>query len=279
MPPTIVKPVTKALVVTGSGSVALDVPRDLVASGFELPSEDINYRMLISSQGLEKSGKTEFALSAPGPIAIINMDDGLEGVVEKWVKKKRLWIAHFPIPPMGDKNTYLAIWRRTEDAFMKALANKDVRTIMIDTGSDWWELCRLAEFGALSPAVDIKRAYGPLNQKFRSFIKAAYQTDKNLIMTHKMKELYTVKQVVVNGQMKNQDSWDGESYKRTGFGENNFLIQVNLEHRYRGGKFETEIINCRQDMSIAGYVMDQKESNFQTLGTMVFEGTSKEDWQ
>ena len=42
-------------------------------------------RLVVRVGGLEKEGKTHFALTAPGPIGAIDMDRGMEGVVEKFL--------------------------------------------------------------------------------------------------------------------------------------------------------------------------------------------------
>lgn len=249
--------------------------------GFEEVTEDINYRMILGTQGLDKSGKTQFALTAPSPIAIINMDDGLEGVVEKWVKLgKKIWVCQVKVPAIATKDAYLTSWRKSEDAYIKAFQNKDVRTVFVDTATDWWELIRLAEFGSLTPKGDIRQMYGPLNQKFRSMLRLAHGTDKNLIISHKMKKEYITKTVSENNKAVTKDVWEG-NYEKVGFKEDGYIVQANLWHRYNTnkGQFETEITNARQDMTLAGYVMGQDECNFATLGTLLFNGTVEEDWQ
>lgn len=259
-----------------------NVPQDLAKLGFEVPSITDKPRLLVGSQGLDKTGKTEFWLSAPGPIGCINLDIGLEGVVEKWTKRgKKVWVATYNIPPVGangkplTQNDYIQFFLKTRAAYEGMLTNKDIRTVVVDTGSDWWELAKLAEFGKVNPAVDIKQAYQALNQLFRSLIRRAYDTDKNLIITHKMKEKYTSK-VGANG--KAIDSWDGSSYKKVGFGEDHYLIQVNVEHTFRDGQFGIKILNCRHDMSLAGYEMAGEECNFTGLGQLIYPDSKAEDW-
>jgi hypothetical protein len=48
---------------------------------------DVLPRLLMAIDGPQKGGKTHFALTAPGPIGILNIDNGLEGVVEKFYDK------------------------------------------------------------------------------------------------------------------------------------------------------------------------------------------------
>ena len=134
-------------------------------------------------------------------------DIGMEGVAEKWVKKKKIWVYNFNVPPISSQKSFIDIFNRTRGAFESAITNKDARTVFVDTATEWWELARLAEFGQLAPAVDIKRAYGPLNQLFRGLIRMAYDTDKNLILTHKLKEQWAT--ITENGKPK--DSWNSRA--------------------------------------------------------------------
>lgn len=252
--------------------VASGVPRDLIAMGFQPAEDEPKLRLLVSSEGQEKTGKSEFWMSAPSPIACINLDIGTEGVVEKWAKKKNIWMLNFSVPPVvqAKQGEYVGIWARTKAAYDKILAHPDVRTVVVDTNSDWWELARLAEFGSLSPAVDVKRAYPPLNMAFRSIIRAAYQTDKNLILTHKVSEKWKKNAAGV-------DAPSGE-FERAGFKEDGYLIQVNISHHYEDGKFRLRVKNCRQNMDIAGFDFFDRECSFPDLASMVF-GNSKSDWK
>lgn len=255
------------------------VPRELLSLGFEAAPTETTYRMLVGSQGLERTGKTNFWLTAPDPIAGVNMDIGLEGVVEKWSKKKKIWVASFNIPPITNQKSYIDYFKRVEAAYHGAVEHKDVRTVVVDTGDELWELMRLAEFGQLNPAADIKRAYPPLNQLYRGLIRMAYDSGKNMVVTHKVKELWTSKEVSRGGSVSTVDSWDGKSYRRAGFGDSDYLIQVNLEHYRRDGKFGMRITNSRQSMAVAGYEFEEDECTFQNLGVTIFDGTTMDDWR
>lgn len=233
---------------------------------FEDAPEKFTKRLMLSTCGRERTGKTEFALSAPDPIAIVNFDPGLEGVVEKWVRRgKKIKVSYIDIPEKADAQTWLECYKRAKAAYYAALANPKVRTVLVDTWSDLWDLMKLAEFGVLNPAVDIKRAYGPLNQIMRTMVRAAYDTDKNLILTNKMKEVYA------------KDATGNESgtgkFQRAGWGGTGYLIQSNIEHRYNREKkqFELEIIDCRQNMSVAGFVLTNSECTFDAMMNVVYE--------
>ena len=57
----------------------MKVAKETVVAGFTKVKSGIKKkRMVVAVEGREKDGKTSFALSAPAPIAIFNLDTGLE---------------------------------------------------------------------------------------------------------------------------------------------------------------------------------------------------------
>lgn len=233
--------------------------------------------MLVGSDGLDKTGKTNFFLTAPGPIAGINLDIGLEGVTRKFSKDKRIWMVNYNIPPIDTKREeYAAHYFKIKTAYEKALNHKDVRTVVIDTGTDFWELIRLAEFGVVNPKTSAgSLSYTSANNIYRGLMRMAYDSDKNLIVTHKLGKNW-IKTKTAQGA--DTSTWDG-TYERDGFRESSYLVQVNIRHFYRDGQFGIQIINCRHNMEIAGMELPQDECTFAHLGVNVFEGSTLSDWK
>lgn len=252
------------------------VPSDLASLGFESPSEEAPHRLLLGTEGPERSGKTELLLSAPGPIGILNFDWGLEGVVEKWVRKgrKKVWVYNVRIPviagmsPAKAQSACLSVLSPAKDAYFKMIEHADVRTVGIDTGSDLWALIRLADFGTLNPKGDVKQIYDVPNQVYKSFIRTVFNVgNKNLIVTHRLAPHYV------------NDKWDGESYKREGFRNSGYLIQSNLIHRFHDGEFSIEVKDCRQNPSLAGMVFTGSDCTFPRLASCILEDTVEGDWK
>lgn len=265
------------------------IPKELLALGVsEVKVDRIRKRLLMGSEGLDKTGKTEFMLTCPDPIGVINLDIGLEGVAERKVKEKKLklptgreiWVftknvisigANFV--PVGQKE-YRDYFKETMGAYHAFVRSPDVRTVAVDTHTDMWELGKLAEFGTIAPAVNVKQAYNSINAIFRSMVREVYDTEKNLILTHKLKPMY--KKTKVGDKI--VDEWDGETYKKTGFSDDQFLIQVNLVHKYINGQFVLEVRNCRQNASLNGFEFTGTECTFLNLAKWVYEGTLDKDW-
>ncbi len=148
--------------------------------------EDVpRHRIIFRSFGADKTGKDHFGLTGPSPIAIQSFDVGLEGVVEKFVRKgKDIRRTEYEF----DKNDFSQdaakkIIERFEADYRVAL--KMARTIMWDTESEFWEVARYAEFGAKS---DRPSSYERLNAWYRDLIQEAYDANVNLQLIQKVKE-------------------------------------------------------------------------------------------
>lgn len=221
-------------------------------------------RLIFASNGLEKCGKNHFGLTAPGPIFGQYFDPGgLEGMAEK-----------FLVAPLGPKEINYASYRfnkrkddqntaqEVKEQFLKDYADALgwARTIQWDE-SEFWEVCRFAEFGRESAR---GREYGPLNGEYRGLLMDAYDAGVNLQLIQKVKEAW-------------EDDKPTGKMKPTGFTQAQNVVQVNLRHSWSLDEgFQVEIVNCRQNMAIAGTVADL---NFVELAQMVYPDTTEGDWR
>ena len=221
-------------------------------------------RIIMSVSGLEKQGKTHFALTAPGPLGMFSTDIGEEGVVEKF----------------GDKDIYIMSIDRVDDdsaeqapeeyarfhgAYVKLLRGKEVRTIVLDTATEIWEILRMARFGRLTQVMPYQ--YGPVNAEYRALIREAYAYDKNLILIHKMKPKYI------------NDKRTAE-YERAGFGDTGFLVQVNARaYRYEDGDFALQIEDCRQNPALMGEELIGPMCTFPFLASLVLPNVDPGEWE
>ncbi len=215
----------------------------------------VSPRIIVSISGLEKQGKTHFALSAPGPTAMFSTDIGEEGVINKFWNDKQIQIMD-----VGARETDRAEeeFDRFKLAYNTVLEEPEIQTIVLDTASEVWELLRLARFGRLTQVMPLQ--YGPVNNEYRQLIRTAYNYDKNLILLHKMKAQYV------------NDKWNGE-YIPAAFNGTGFLVQVNARiHRYSptdGGEFALKVGDCRQNPDLAGEELVGPMCSFPMLAGMV----------
>lgn len=245
-------------------------PISLEASGFNRVNADITKRLIISSQGREKEGKTRFALTAPGPIAILNLDIGLEGVVEQFVGDKEIWQKRLSAPILPPKTEpavmiqqYLPLWEDFTTTYHNALAT--ARTVIVDSMTEAWEMLRLARFGKLTQVMPTH--YGPVNAEFNGLINAAYFSKANVIYIHREKDEY------VNNARTGKLEFAGQK-------DIPFKVQVNLRH-YRDkqdGTFKVDVLNCRQNSALMGETLEEPLNVFSYLASLVYPDTDMADW-
>ena len=214
--------------------------------------------------GKEKSGKTNLALTAPGPIALFDFDYGLEGVVDKFIGTKAIHTSEYRIGEIA-ADKFVASWERFKKEFTACLHEKEVRTMVVDTGTEMWELVRMARFGKLTQVMP--HQYGPVNGELRSLIRDTYSSDKNLILLHKMTEIY------LNNQPTGR-------FGMAGFKDIPYSVQVNvLCWRDTEQTFHAEINDCRQNADVAGMELIGEMINFPQIAQLVYPNTSEDDWK
>ena len=256
------------------------VPKDLLACGFEMPDDDPTRRMIVNTEGFDKSGKSRFWMTAPDPIAGINLDIGLEGVIQKHTGKKKLWVMTYNIPSLltseTERTNHKQHFFKVKKAIDAACNNKDVRTVVIDTGTAMWECIRLAEFGSLNPVTSKGSLdYVTSNSIYEGLIKQVYNTDKNMIITHTMDKLWT------KAPGAKASEWDGKSFARQGYKGAGFLVQTNLRHHFDPveGKFRIEVLNCRDDYTLVGMEFGHDNCTFTDVATTIYPDTEAKDWK
>ena len=224
-------------------------------------------RIILSIEGLEKCGKTHFALTAPGPTALFSLDIGEEGVVSKF-DSKDIWIMSIDRVDEDSAEEAPKEYARFKKAYLDLLRGDDVRTIILDTATEIWEILRMARFGRLTQVIPYQ--YGPVNAEYRALIREAYNYNKNLVLIHKMKPKY------VNDKRTSE-------YERAGFGDTGFLVQVNAQiYRYSpedGGEFVLYIRDCRQEPDLAGEEFVGPMCTFPFLASMVLPNMNPGNWE
>jgi len=245
-------------------------------------------RLIVAVEGKEKSGKTTFGLSAPGPIVYFDSDLGKEGVLEKFVEEKEIWEYEIKTAKeiMIDAETGPQIdaekeFQRFKRAYYQVLGENRVRTIVLDTATEVWELLRLAFFGRLAQVPPMK--YGPANEEYRRLIRAAYSSNKNLILLHRVTDEYVG---TIDAKGREHSVRTGKKL-RAGFKDTGYLVQVNLVTYYspEEREFGIQVRDCRQNMGIAGERFQGEIEgvgslcSFPFLATAIFPDTELDDWR
>lgn len=298
--------------------------------GFHFSTNDASHpRVVIAVDGRERQGKTHFCLTAPSPIVYFDFDLGAEGVMgkadapkreapgkiiittEPFISKPAETFDHIAKPHDREEAAQAhaeAEWKRFHAAFLKAvhepvLVNAKgqkiaARTIVLDTGSETYEMLRLAYFGKLTQVPTF--LYRETNSIMRSIVRESLDSDVNLILTHKLSSEW---KKVGEKQMKSG------AYERKGFDEMGHLVQANLfayraplaaaaaaQWKYKVGTgeahewlaepraakndlgFRLRVLDSRHDPNLEGLELQNEDATFANIASMLIEGTTPDDW-
>lgn len=244
-------------------------------------------RLMIGSDGPPDSGKTEFALSAPGPGKAICLDRGIEGMLDNpnppATRRKDWFYKTIPVPLVTQltQKEYQEYWRMFYQELRVALDDAPTRAILLDGDSDSWELQRLAEFGRLSKVPPT--LYDQVNGARRAMIARMYDANKIVIATNRVRRTF-ITEFKPDGTPKLNSSgnevrvWNGE-YERQGFNDTDYLWQVQLRHyRNDNGEFCVRIEKCKADMKLRGMELIGDDCNFPSLVQCIYPHVPLKEW-
>lgn len=241
-------------------------------------------RLILSIEGLEREGKTHLALNAPGPLGYMQFDPGGDDVVPKVQlidPKKVLHVAKYKLElssRMSDsQKAELAkqVWLQTLADYEHAV--KHMRSLVVDTATEWFTLLRIAAFGKLTQVMP--EQYGPVYAEWRRVIRLAYDNKCNLILLHKLKEEYIDGGQTTDGKRKAGKKTG--NLVRDGFKGIAYEVQLCVRaYRDEERNFWLRVENCRQNPEIDGFEMPvDKETGFADLAQMVYPDSDAKDWQ
>jgi len=280
------------------------LPRSFTTGGYNLPEQvrlvqgrKNKKRIMIGTDGPANSGKTEFACSAPGPGQVICLDRGFDGMFDNpnppVTRRSDFGFKVVLLPKAGQarQSDFLDYWREFYKEYLDALANPDSLTVVIDGDSDSWELQRLAEFGKLTQIPSIM--YTNVNAARRAMYNRAFDSGKIVIATNKISKDY---RPLLNPdgtpQLKDGKEvreWDGKSYSRQGFADQDYLWHLQIRHLYEPAyvndkrkevpqQWGIKIMACKANRALVGTELWGDECNFQSLVSVVYPHIPLEDW-
>ena len=244
--------------------------------GYTKAHLDWTPRLILAVDGAPGSGKTRLALTAPGPISYHNLDVGLDGVLQQFQDTKDFYFPGDGTPyilpdflPGVDDSAHGAqarpLWQRFCQDFVAAC--QQMRSVVVDTASEAYELSRLAHFGKLEQVR--ARQYGPVNQEWRTLMRTAtHNSIANVILLHHVKDEYL------------NDARTGNKI-RAGWGgiEGAVFISVRLAGPPHQSGFTCTITKCRQNASLVGVELAGEDISLAMLGQLVFPSTEPGDWE
>lgn len=234
-------------------------------------------RLIISIEGEEKTGKNHFAFGAPGPIGYHSFDYGDEGVIEKFLATgKVIHKAEYRIevpPGAGVQETSdkaNPVWNSFNSNYTLGLTR--FRTTIVDTGTDLWEIARMAYLGKLLQVMP--HHYPPVNSAYKSLFRQAYSSPGNLILLHRLKDEWINK---VDKQGKEVGIKTG-TLLLAGYKDTPYETQVHLRTFKDSDGFGALVVECRQNPDLTGMELREEMCSFSGLGQMVYPDSKEEEW-
>ncbi len=236
------------------------------------PTEAIP-RLIWSGFGEEGTGKTTFALTAPGPIVVFTFDYGLEGVVEPFARKKDIRVCKYNWEPSRDiaQETAVAVRDQFKKQFIAAVTS-GARTLVIDKETLLWEVFRYAEFGMPNGA---PREYGPLKQEYRKLFNLVKESTLNLGVIQSMKSPWEA-ETKPTGKTQLSKS---KMRERTGMDEIGAQVNVNIEHYRNDAGFFMKLYKAKGPAAEAVHYRDWPFMDVPTLGGMLFPDSPDSAWE
>jgi hypothetical protein len=231
---------------------------------------DRHPRMILSTEGMEGSGKTRLALTAPRPLWWLDFDFGLEGVegAERVDEHRTYDMLAAEWKPEAEARRYAQdVMRRFIADFRAALA-APARSLVVDTFTASWAGQRLARS---------EDKYVEMEEEFNSLIRAAYASPHtNVILIHHMQRDWKRNQ---QGKPYKGETWSRDGMdsilNKVQFGIRQRFVQPIPEKRLPNGmvteagvpgRFEIDILKCRDNVGLVGTT--QPGMDFPTLCSM-----------
>ena len=214
---------------------------DLKRDGWQSEAKAAPRRTIISIEGLDKTGKTHLALTAPEPIVYMDLDVGTEGVIEPFMAKKEalLYQAEQPskLGPSSElMNRFGDVWKDIQRQAAQAL-QLEGGTLVIDTFTEAYEIARQAHNGKTAQVQPQQN--GEAYADLKEICRVAYKSKMNLILLHQLGNEFNT------GELKYQ-GWKGVP------GEVQTTIRTHRENTPDGPVFSAEVMACRPKMELMG---------------------------
>ena len=197
-------------------------------------------RIIASIEGTDKTGKSHLALTAPRPIMYIDLDVGTEGVIHKF-QGEDLMVYQVQQPErLGSSQElmgrYGEIWTTVQDKISEALSMNE-GTLIIDTFTEAYDICRLAHFGKMSQVQP--HQYGVAYADLREIMRKVHMSKMSCILLHKMQNNFNTGEPEMKG-------WNDIPHQVQA------TLRTSREDTPDGPVFSAEVKACRQNAFLMG---------------------------
>lgn len=272
----------------------MTLPRSFAADGFTgIPPSKFR-GCLIGTEGAANTGKSEWAMTGPGPGIFLALDKQYRGMLDNPnpppSRRDDFLIQPFNVPMSqgagSNQEEALATWKDFfRNYYLKALANPDARTVVVDGDSDGFEMQMLAAFGRITQIPQIQRT--DLNAARRVYVARAVQANKVVIMTNKLKKRYdpvwdAAGNPVPDPQKpaEQKREWDGKSYDRQGWNDYEYCYEIQLRHLYSADEHQwgLKILMCKANRELEGFELWGEDCTVAGLLQTVYPQIGLEEW-
>lgn len=270
-------------------------------------------RLSWSLWGETKTGKSTFGLWGPAPLITFDIDHRIERVIDDFIdgtttgEPKTIQVVRLDMPecdPVSRKKDEGALkvasqqWDKFLTAYDKALKSSmvkgGVRTIVIDTGTDLFDIRLLSEFGKLLGIQPWER--GGANADFIEIMRRGEKYNANTVWLHYGKDEWKTQKTE-----KGEVSAPTGGYVLDGFKKANSAVQIvartNYNERARDPRerFEVILVRCgvgNSKMNGAKFTSlnwavwgDDKNTPIINYGPLAYissqiiTGTDPQDWE
>lgn len=198
--------------------------------------------LIVSEAGGAKTGKTHLAFTFPEPIVVFSFDIGQEPVLAKFPDKD-IKVIPYIIPlyetvrAVGMKKDISNLWAEFSADFKDAADKPTVKTLIVDTATALYEICRIGRSGELGREL-APIEYGDVYLRMKALIHRARITGQNLVLTHYLKDIY------VGDKPTGEKALDGWRHTE---GEVDVVLTTRREVKVVGQKKENVIITTIKD--------------------------------
>jgi hypothetical protein len=198
-------------------------------------------RSIMSIEGLDKTGKSRLAMTAPEPVVYMDLDVGTEGVIERMMAEREILLYQVEQPSkLGTASELMErfrlVWQDIQARVAEAL-QLESGTLVIDTFGEAYDICRLAHFGKMAQVQP--HQYAVAYADLREICRLGYQSQMNLVLLHKLGGNFHT------GELEPQ-CWKEVPYQ----------VQTTLrtarENTPEGPHFYAEVMSCRPKMELMG---------------------------
>ena len=197
-------------------------------------------RIIASIEGRDKTGKSHLALTSPKPIMYIDLDVGTEGVIHKFQGEDVMVYQVEQPERLGSSQELMErfgkIWVTIQDKITEALAVNE-GTLIIDTFTEAYDICRLAHFGKMSQVQphQYQIAYADL----REIMRKVHQSKMSCVLLHQMQNNFNTGEPEMKG-------WNTASYHVQA------TLRTHRDATPAGPVFYAEVKASRQNPTLMG---------------------------